>query len=54
MGMTLQEKQSKKLDESLERLNWFKKEMDEYIKNGDLTQEQANILIEDMIEQLDL
>ena len=52
--MTLQEKKSKEFAEALKTWDWFKKEMLEYVKNGDLTQEQANMMMEDMAEQLDL
>lgn len=52
--MKLQERKSKRLNESIEKLNWFKNEMIEYVEAGDITQEQADLMIEDMADQLGL
>lgn len=33
--------------------DWFVKEMEQYVKDGDLTREQADLQIEDLAERLD-
>lgn len=52
--MTLQQKKSRNLGKAIEQFRYFKKEIQEYVKEGSITQETANLLIEDMAEQLDL
>ena len=52
--MTLRQKTAKKFDEELAVFEWFVSEIEQYVKDGDLTREQADLLIEDKREQLDL
>lgn len=52
--MTLQQKKSREFAKALAEFEWFKNEMAQYVKDGDLTQEQADRLIEDKAEILDL
>ena len=50
--MTFQQKKARKLADELAEFEWFKKEMEQYVSDGDLTREQADALIEDKADWL--
>lgn len=52
--MTLQQKKVRRFAEAMREFEWFKNEMAEYVREGVLTQKQADELVEDKAEQLDL
>mgnify|MGYP006873078823 CR=1 FL=1 len=52
--MTLQQKKSRELEQALKTYDWFRCEMAQYVKDGDLAREQADVMLEDMAEQLGL
>ena len=50
----MQRKKARKFAKALAEWDWFKAEIARYVAEGSLNEEQANTLLEDKAEQLDL